>query len=122
MRISKAGLNAADKWQQVANNYDVTNISQNETVDMVTELLDNSLISSTDGLFILAPASMNVDPNSKRNMLSNFRDSLDFGNANGGSAEYIKNIESAVAILDKLFYLSHNFKDDLLSFYSDPNS
>lgn len=50
VNISSTGLNAKSSWQKIANNYDVTNISQNAIASMVASLTDNKLISSADGL------------------------------------------------------------------------
>ena len=100
--ISNAGINASNNWQKIASNYDVTNISQNEMASMVTSLTDNKLISSTDGLFLMAPRSMNLDPDVKFNLLATTQKALAFDKENGGSAEGIKNKERAVDILEKL--------------------
>jgi len=100
--ISNAGINASNNWQKIASNYDVTNISQNEMASMVTSLTDNKLISSTDGLFLMAPRSMNLDPDVKFDLLATTQKALAFDKENGGSAEGIKNQERAVDILEKL--------------------
>lgn len=102
MNISSAGLNANSNWQKIANNYDVTNISQNEMASMVTSLTDNKLISSTDGLYLMAPRSMDLNPCVKFDLLATTRKALTFDKINGGSAEGIKNQERALDILERL--------------------
>jgi hypothetical protein len=100
--ISNAGLDAAANWQKIANNYDVTNISQNQMANMVSELTDSQLISSTDGLYLMAPRSMNFDPETKFDLLASTEKSLNFSKENGGSVDTLKNLESAVDILKTL--------------------
>jgi len=102
VNISSAGLNASSNWHKTANNYDVTNISQNEMASMVSSLTDDKLISSTDGLYLMAPRSMNLDPDVKFDLLATTRKALAFDKENGGSAEGIKNIEQAIDILERL--------------------
>jgi len=102
VNISSAGLNANSNWQKIADNYDVTNISQNEMASMVTSLTDNKLISSTDGLYLMAPRSMNLDPDVKFDLLAKTKKSLAFDKAQGASAEGIKNKERALDILERL--------------------
>jgi len=102
VNISSAGLNAKSNWQKIANNYDVTNISQNEMASMVTSLTDDKLISSTDSLYLMAPRSMNLDPDVKFDLLATTQKALAFEKENSGSAEGIKNQERAVDILERL--------------------
>jgi hypothetical protein len=90
------------KLADIGSRYDVTNISQNEMGEMVSELVDNKLISSTDGLYLMAPRSMNLDPEVKFDLLASTRKSLAFAKEQGTSAEDIKNIERAVDILENL--------------------
>ena len=102
VNISNAGLNATSNWQRTANNYDVTNISQNEIANMVSSLTDNQLISSTDGLYLMAPRSMNLDPEMKFNLLATTEKALSFSKENGGSIDGIRNQERVVDILKNL--------------------
>jgi hypothetical protein len=90
------------KLADIGSRYDLTNISQNEMGGMVSGLLDNKLISSTDGLYLMAPRSMNVDPEVKFDLLASTRKALAFAKENGASAEDIKNRERAVDILKNL--------------------
>ncbi|NOQ77101.1 MAG: hypothetical protein GQ475_04820 [Methylococcaceae bacterium] len=86
----------------IGSKYDVTNISQNEMGGMVSELVDNELISSTDSLYLMAPRSMNLDPEVKFDLLASTRKTLAFAKKQGTSAEDIKNSERVVDILEKL--------------------
>ena len=104
--ISNEGLNAKSNWQEISNKYDVTNISQNEMASMVSSLIDNKLISSTDSLYLMAPRSMNVDPDVKFDLMATTRKSLIFAKENGASVEDIKNRESVLDILETLKSLS----------------
>jgi len=90
------------KLADIGSRYDVTNISQNEMGVMVSELVDNELISSTDSLYLMAPRSMNLDPEVKHDLLASTHKTLAFAKEQGTSAEDIKNIERAVNILEKL--------------------
>ncbi len=100
--ISNAEFSAKASWQEIANNYDVTNISQNEMAGMVTSLTDNKLISSTEGLYLMAPRSINLDPEVKFDVLATMHKALAFAKEHGGSVEGIKNQESAVEILKNI--------------------
>jgi len=100
--ISDAGLNATANWQKIANNYDVTNISQNEMANMVSSLTDSQLVSSTDSLYLMAPRSMNLDPEMKFDLLATTEKSLSFAKENGGSDDSIRNQERVVDILKNL--------------------
>ena len=105
--ISNAGFNAKSNWQKIADEYDVQNISQNEIGSMVSSLTDNKLISSTDGLYLMAPTSMNQDPEVKYDLLASMRKRLASAIANGSSPEHIKNTESALNIIEELKALSN---------------
>lgn len=102
VNISSSGLNAAANWQKSAHNYDVTNISQNEVADLVSELTGNQLISSTEGLYLMAPPSMNFEPDTKFDLLASTEKSLAFSKENGGSVDSLKNLENVVDILKTL--------------------
>jgi len=106
--ISSAGRNAEAKWQETSQKYDVTNISQNEMANMVSDLIENKLISSTDGLHLMAPRSMNLGADVKFDLISTTRKSLDFARENGSSVEEIKNKERAMSILYTLQNLASN--------------
>ncbi|KAA1160877.1 MULTISPECIES: hypothetical protein [Alteromonadales] len=105
--ISNAGLNAKKNWQEIAKKFDVSNISQNEMGDMVSNLVDNKLISSTDSLFLMAPTSMNQDPEIKYDLLESMRKRLDSAIANGNTQDQIKKTENAFNIIEQLKNLSN---------------
>ena len=90
------------KLADIGSRYDVTNISINEMGGMVSKLVDNELISSTDGLYLMAPRSMNANPEVKSDLLASTRKALAFDKEQGTSAENIKNRERVVDILEKL--------------------
>ena len=102
VNISDVGLSATSNWQKIANNYDLTNISQNEMADMVSSLTDSQLISSTDSLYLMAPRSMNFNPEIKFDLLATTEKSLSFAKENGGSIDSINNQERVVDILNNL--------------------
>lgn len=104
--ISNEGLNAKSNWQEISYKYDVTNISQNEMASMVSSLIDNKLISSTDSLYLMAPRSMNLDPDVKFDLVATTRKSLVFAKESGASVVDIKNRERALDILETLRSLS----------------
>ena len=105
--ISKEGLNAKNNWQEISETYDVTNISPRDMAHMVSNLIDNKLISSTDSLHLMAPRSMNLDPDVKFDLLATTRKSLVFAKESGASMEEIKNKERAIDILETLRNLSN---------------
>jgi len=86
----------------IGSKYDVTNISHNEMGGMVSGLLDNKLISSTDGLYLMAPRSMNVDPEVKFDLLASTSKALTFAKEHSASAEDIRNRERVVNVLEEL--------------------
>ena len=106
--ISAAGRNAEDKWQAIADKYDMTNISLHERGAMTAELLENKLISSAEGLAMMAPNSMNEDPDTKVNFLDMTQNGLEAAKSNGTPINQIKIMESLVGILDQLYSLASN--------------
>ncbi|MGO5000509.1 hypothetical protein [Oceanisphaera sp. W20_SRM_FM3] len=94
-------------WQEIAKKFDVSNISQNEMGDMVSNLVNNKLISSTDSLFLMAPTSMNQDPEIKYDLLESMRKRLDSAIANGNTQDQIKKTENAFNIIEQLKNLSN---------------
>ena len=102
VNISNTGLNATANWQKIAQNYDVTNISQNEAANLASDLTGNQLISSTEGLYLMAPRSMNFNPETKFDLLASTEKSFAFLKENGGSVDSLKNSENAVDILKTL--------------------
>ena len=90
---STVTISPETKLADIGSRYDVTNISQNEMGGMISELLDNKLISSTDGLHLMAPRAMNVDPEIKFDLLATTQKALNFAKENGDSTEGIRNKE-----------------------------
>jgi hypothetical protein len=105
VNISKSAL-AQNNWQNIADSYDVTNITHNEAGEMVTKLSENGLITSTNSLYMMAPPNMNFDPDSKYDLLGSTEQALVNDKANGASEEHIKNMESVVDILQYIQKLS----------------
>tara|TARA_Y100000782_G_scaffold25272_1_gene27897 strand:+ start:6701 stop:7180 length:480 start_codon:yes stop_codon:yes gene_type:complete len=105
VQISSAGKNAEQNWQNIAQKYDVTNISGAERRAMTGELMGAGLISSTEGLVMAAPSSMNENPSEKENYLEVMQQSLDLAKNNGSAAEQVELLESVLSILDKLYLI-----------------
>ena len=106
--ISNAGRNAEEKWQTIANKYDVTNMSQSEVATMTEELYENKLIPQDVLLHMIAPASMNQDPDQKYNVLSRMRDSLEFSKNRGSNPEQLEIQKRVVEIFERLKGLLSN--------------
>jgi len=106
VHISNLGLSADSNWQMIANKYNVNNISQHEAGTMVSSLVDSKLISSTDGLFLMAPTGMQQDPKEKYDLLGSMQKRLDSVIRNGSPQDQIKHTESALNILEQLKKLS----------------
>jgi len=100
--ISKVGKNAEKKWQNIANKYDVSNMSQTEIGKMTKELDDNKLIPKGVLLHMLAPASMNQDPDQKYNILSRMRDSFEFSKNIGVNQNQLEMQRQVVEVFDLL--------------------
>ena len=67
--ISDAGKNAEAKFNEIAEKYDMTNISANEIMTMSKELYDNKLISSTQMLDMYTLPGIDFDLNEKVNYI-----------------------------------------------------
>jgi len=104
--ISSAGRNAEAKWQAIADKYDVTNISTHERGAMTNELMENKLISSTEALTMMAPISMNHDPETKVNFLDLTKKGLEFAKSNGAPQKQIELMERVANILEQLHGLA----------------
>ncbi len=100
--ISNAGRNAEEKWQSIANRYDVTNMSQTEVGKMTEELHNNALIPEGVRMHMLAPASMNQDLDQKYDVLSRMRDSLDFSKSVNAAPKQIEKQTQVVDIFERL--------------------
>ena len=104
--LSETGKNAEKKWLEIANKYDVTNISTNERSTMTGELLNNGLISSPEAMVLVAPISINHDPTTKINFLEQTRQGLDFAKNNGATQKQIELWEKSLEVLEQLNTLS----------------
>ena len=106
--ISSAGKNAEDKWQTIANKYDVTHMSHSEVSAMTEELYDNKLIEKDVMLHMMAPASMNQDFELKYNVLDQSRDSFEFAKNIGGNPEQLDKQRRVFEIFQQLNGLHSN--------------
>ncbi|AOT11812.1 hypothetical protein [Pseudoalteromonas luteoviolacea] len=95
---------AADaKWQSIANQYDVHNISDAESSHMSRELFDAGFINTTQMMILMAPTSMNESPLKKHDMLNDMKHTFKLSNALGGHSHTSKNAYiSALNILEHL--------------------
>ncbi|MBO1255153.1 hypothetical protein J3L16_05555 [Alteromonas sp. 5E99-2] len=100
--ISTAGLSAEQRWQEIADKYDLTNVTANEVTTMAKELYDNKLISATEMFDMYVPEDINFHLNldTKRDHIENMTNRLTgLNNAEGISRE---SIEQATKILEML--------------------
>lgn len=104
--LSAPGRTAEGKWLTIAGKYDVTNISTRERGAMGSELAENGLISSLEGMALMAPLSMDDDLDTKVNFLEISRESLEVAKSNGASAKQVELQESVVKILEELHGLA----------------
>ena len=106
--LSAPGRTAEGKWLTIAGKYDVTNISTRERGAMGSELAENNLISSLEGMALMAPLSMDDDLDTKVNFLEMSREGLAAAKSNGASAKQVELQESVVKILEELHGLASN--------------
>lgn len=104
--VSSAAISNGANWQQIADNYDVSNISTRERGALTGALLENDLISSAEGLALAAPYSMNENLDTRRDYRAISHEALEFSRQNGVSPEQLAVQEGLVSILDRLFALS----------------
>lgn len=99
--ISDAGLNAESKWQDIADKYDMTNISGNEVMEMAQELYENKLISSNQMLDMYTPPSIDFDLNKKVNYVTQVAKELESLKLhNDGSAQMRNAIAAKSRVVD----------------------
>lgn len=67
--ISDTGRNAEEKWQEIADKYDMKNISGHEVLGMAKELYDNKLISGDDYLSMYVPSGIDDNLNDGGNYI-----------------------------------------------------
>lgn len=99
--ISAAGHSAGERWQFVASQYDVTDISTNERASMAGKLRKNNLISAEQQLRLTAPLSINDDLSTKVDYLTMIKESREV-------AEKIPAALKSLKILEHLHELSEN--------------
>ena len=112
--ISPAGRNAEEKWQTIADMFDVANISTRERGAMASELAENNLISNPVAMAMMAPLSMNDDLDTKVNFLETSRESLAAAKSNGASSKQVELQESVVKILEQLYGLAGNSTENIV--------
>ena len=99
--ISSAGRNAEAKWQEIANKYDMTNISWNEVMGMAKELYDNKLISSGQMLDMYTPPSIDFNLDEKVNYVAHVTKELESLKLHSdGSAQMRNAIEAKSRVFD----------------------
>ncbi|PHR25859.1 MAG: hypothetical protein COA36_13400 [Desulfotalea sp.] len=99
--ISSAGRNAEDKWQEIADKYDMTNISANEIMGMAEELYDNKLISSSQMLDMYTLPSIDFNPDEKINYVAHVTKELEsLKSHNDGSIQMKNAIEAKSRVFD----------------------
>lgn len=86
----------------VANRYDVTNLSGHERGAMAQELRDKGLISAGTHLAMAAPLSMNEDLAAKTNYLDTARKAYDFAAQHGASTDQLAIQKDRLDILAQL--------------------
>ena len=107
--LSEAGMNAQRKLQEIANNYDPTNMSYSELCNMASDLHQNGLITSGEALAMSAPPSIDFDPNAKYDTVAAARKSVEFDQSLGGAQNESAKLRAGVLdILERLQRLSGN--------------
>lgn len=103
VQISDNAKHAQEKWQSIANQYDVHNISDAESASMSRELFDAGFINTTQMMIMMAPSSMNDSPLKKHDLLNDMKHTFKLSNALGGHSHTSKNAYlSAINILERL--------------------
>ncbi len=95
------------KLQEIAGQYNVTNLSGNERLALTQDLRDNGLISNDVMMAMVAPLGVNEDMNAKTNYLKTMKDSLEFLSKQGDSRQ-IEIQKQVVDILEQLDGFSNN--------------
>lgn len=103
--ISDTALNAERKLQEIANQYEPTNMSYSELIHMSSELQSNGLITPQEGLAMRAPPSRYFDPSEKYNTVALARKSVEFdqslGSAQGKDAKIRASVLDVLETLQK---------------------
>lgn len=108
LTLSEAGRNAGNKWQEIANQYDPTNISYNELTSMSFNLQESGLITPAEGLAMRAPPSRDFNPNEKYDTLALARQAVEFDNSLGATQD--KSAQLRVRVLEVLETLHNSGK------------
>ncbi|MDK1288662.1 hypothetical protein [Pseudoalteromonas umbrosa] len=109
VQISDNAKHAQEKWQSIASQYDVRNISDAETGAMSRELFDSGFINTTQMMILMAPSSMDGSQLKKHNLLNDMKHTFKLSNALGGHTQASKNAHaSAINILERLDETKHN--------------
>ncbi|AZZ96929.1 hypothetical protein [Pseudoalteromonas sp. R3] len=96
--LSDKARQAQNKWQELAANYDVHNMSASEMRSLSRELFDGGFIGTGEMMVIGAPTAMNEDPLKKHDLLNDMRHTYQLSSAMGGHSKesselYLKSIE-----------------------------
>ena len=102
VEISLSGRNAEVKWQEIAQKYDVNNISGREVMMMAKELYDNKLISEESSLLMYVPLSIDENLDKKSNYLDLMVKDLQRAKESGSSIAQINFSEKRIDILEQL--------------------
>ncbi|KID55100.1 hypothetical protein JF50_25170 [Pseudoalteromonas luteoviolacea] len=103
VQISDNAKHAQEKWQSIANQYDVHNISDAESASMSRELFDAGFINTTQMMIMMAPSSMDGSQLKKHDLLNDMKHTFKLSNALGGHSHTSKNAYlSAINILERL--------------------
>lgn len=104
--ISEDAKRFNDKMQDIANKYDVTNMSTTERIAMAQELNDSQLMPDGVMLAMVAPLSMNEDVDQKTDYLNTMRESFAFLSKMGGNSEQLELTRKQLDLLEHLNSLS----------------
>ncbi|NTS77037.1 hypothetical protein HR060_09145 [Catenovulum sp. SM1970] len=99
--LSKDGQNIEQKWQTFAEQYDVTNINQQQINQLTQGLFDAGLLSTTEMMIMGAPLSMNTEQTGSVDLLSDMKHTLDLSTPTL-NAEQKHNYQSVIDILQNL--------------------
>lgn len=102
--ISSTGRNAEAKWQDIASQYNMTDISTKERASMADELRKDNSISAEQHLRLAAPLNMDDDLSTKVDYLTLARNSK-------AVAEGVPAALKSLNILEHLHELSENINN-----------
>jgi len=99
--ISPEANQASLKMSNIAQKYDVNDLSQRERIFMTEELMHSGLIHSGVGVHLIAPTSMYEKLDDRSDFLTGMKESLKVDTAPLNS-EHMKNKLKAINILEEL--------------------